>query len=225
MEFLNENFLLNCLLKIILSAAFGIILGIERKNHLQAIGIRTLFLISISCALMGILSAYAASQNINNLGDPTRIAAGVITGVGFIGGGTILHQGFNIKGITTAAVIWATATLGLAIGHGLYLPSVFAFVLFIIGLPIFEKIEEKFFPAAKIKTIRLSYQSDEADIQLVKKIITDSGIIVRDENFSQSFTDDKLKLAILVNAPDNIDFAAIGKKFKETGDLIKFVID
>ncbi len=87
MDFINnifaDHFMAECCFKIFLSAAFGIILGVERSNRMHAIGIRTMLLITTSCALLGVLSYYGAENPAKALGDPTRIAAGVVTGVGF----------------------------------------------------------------------------------------------------------------------------------------------
>ena len=221
-EFLERGFVVDCCFKIFLSAVFGIILGIERSNRMHAIGIRTMLLITTSCALLGILSYYGAENPAKALGDPTRIAAGVVTGVGFLGGGVIMHQGFNIKGITTAALIWTAAALGLSVGYGLYIPSIVVFVLVILTLPLFKKIERTYFPASRIKTIHLIYSNDDVDMESVKIILTSCGIFLRDINYSNSFDEDKFKVEIIVNTPAIVDFAALGKKLKKTGELAKF---
>jgi len=220
-DILEDSFIWSSCAKIFLSALFGIVLGIERRNHLHAIGIRTMLLITTSCALLGILSHYGAENPAEALGDPTRIAAGVVTGIGFLGGGVIMHQGLNIKGITTAAIIWTAAALGLSVGYGLYVPAVVLFALILVTLPIFKRIEKAFFPASKIKTINLTYADDDADITDIKKVLESNGIIIRDINYSNSFEDEKFKVEIMANAGD-VDFNALGKKLKKTGNLVKF---
>lgn len=226
MDFFNnifaDHFVMESCFKIFLSAVFGIILGVERSNRMHAIGIRTMLLITTSCALLGVLSYYGAENPAKALGDPTRIAAGVVTGVGFLGGGVIMHQGFNIKGITTAALIWTAAALGLSVGYGLYIPSIIVFVLVILTLPLFKKIERTYFPASRIKTIHLIYSNDDVDMESVKKILSSCGIFLRDINYSNSFDEDKFKVEIIVNTPAIVDFAALGKKLKKTGELAKF---
>lgn len=221
-EFVFDEKIIECCARILLSGVFGIVLGIERKNHFQAIGMRTLLLISVSCALMGVLSFWAAAQHERLMGDPTRIAAGVLTGIGFIGGGAIMHQGFNIKGITTAAIIWTTAALSLAVGFGIYLPALFAFAMALIGLKAFQKVEDIFFPAAKIKNIDLVYKGGDADIGSIKKILSENGIIVRDINFCNSYVYDLLEITILVNTPGERDLKKLAQELKQTGTLQKF---
>lgn len=221
-DFVCDEKFIECCARILLSGVFGIVLGIERKNHFQAIGMRTLLLISVSCALMGVLSFWAAAQHERLMGDPTRIAAGVLTGIGFIGGGAIMHQGFNIKGITTAAIIWTTAALSLAVGFGIYLPALFAFALVLVGLKAFQKVEDILFPAAKIKNIALVYKGGDVDIGRIKKILLENGIVERDINFCNSYADDLLEITILVNTPDERDLKKIAQELKQTGALQKF---
>ncbi len=221
MSFFSDNFILECCFKIFLSALLGIVLGIERRNHFNAIGIRTLLLITSSCALLGILSYYGAKHPSAASGDPTRIAAGVVTGIGFIGGGVIMRQGFNVKGITTAAIIWTAMTLGLGIGYGLYIPSITLFCLELVALPAFKIIETKFFPASKTKTINLVYSEDNADFEGVKKVLASCGIILRDMNYSKDFDTKSINFEIMANFPQSIDFGALETELKKTGKLLK----
>ena len=118
-----ENPLYDCLLKVAVSFFCGIVLGIERRTRQQFIGLRTLILICVSSCLLMQISLYIATLS-QGRGDPGRIAAQVVSGIGFIGAGAILHQGLNIKGLTSAAIIWTAAALGLAIGAGYLVPSV-----------------------------------------------------------------------------------------------------
>ena len=221
---MEMDFILECCKRIFISFAFGVCLGLERKNHLQAIGTRTLLLSSIASALMGILSSYAAQSSIIP-GDPTRISAGVVTGIGFIGGGAIMQQGLNIKGVTTAAIIWITSALGLSVGCGLYVPAIFTFILTLISLPLFEKVEDKFFPAGKIKIITLIYSSDEIDLSKIKNVLKEAGLVYRDMSISESFVEEKIKVTIYANSPLEIDLIDLGRKLQTTGNMVKFAFE
>jgi|TARA_B100002003_G_scaffold238298_1_gene256347 putative Mg2+ transporter-C (MgtC) family protein len=104
-------------LRILLAAALGAIVGYERRRADKPVGLRTLILISTGAALFTVASVYAFGD-----GDPTRVAAGVVAGIGFLGAGVILRRRTGgIEGITTASVIWVVAAIGLAVGAGLYL--------------------------------------------------------------------------------------------------------
>lgn len=97
---------------LLLASVLGAVVGFERELHGRPAGLRTHILLSLGAALFGMLSQGMAAQH----GDPGRIAAQVVTGVGFLGAGTILHLGGTVRGLTTAASIWTTAAIGLAVG-------------------------------------------------------------------------------------------------------------
>lgn len=110
---MNLELYIDYAIRIGVSFICGFCLGIERKSRQHSVGIRTLVLISISSCLLSILSIYMA-ESFNVTGDPTRIAAGVASGIGFIGGGAIMRYGLNIRGLTTAAIIFTASAVGLA---------------------------------------------------------------------------------------------------------------
>ena len=103
----------------------------------------------------------------------------------------------------------------------IYVLRMSVFLLVILSLPLFKKIEKMYFPASRIKTVNLVYSDDNADIEAVKKALASCGILLRDINYSTDFADDKFKVEIIVNTPSNVDFVALGKKLKKTGDLSK----
>jgi len=119
-------------LRLLLAAALGGVIGFQREWTGKEAGLRTHMLICLGSALFTVLSIYAFTGS-----DPARIAAGIATGIGFIGAGVILHRtGGEVKGLTTAATIFATAAVGMAAGTGKYVISVGASVLTLIILLI-----------------------------------------------------------------------------------------
>ena len=211
---------LQLVIRLLAAVLLGALIGYEREFRAKNAGVRTHIMVALGAALFMIISQHGFPDAAKF--DAARIAAGVVTGVGFLGGGVIMHQGFNIKGITTAALIWTAAALGLSVGYGFYIPAVVVFVLVILTLPLFKKIERTYFPASRIKTIHLIYSNDDVDMESVKKILTSCGIFLRDINYSNSFEEDKFKVEIIVNTPAIVDFAALGKRLKKTGELAKF---
>lgn len=105
----------NDLLKLLIALLVGAIIGAEREYKSKAVGFRTVILITLGSCLFTILSAIMGGEK-----DPTRIAANILTGVGFLGAGAIFKDGANVKGITTAATIWISAAIGMSIGMGEY---------------------------------------------------------------------------------------------------------
>ena len=125
-------------LRVLLAAALGAAIGFQRERSHRPAGLRTHMLISSGAALFTAISALIFPD-----GDPSRIAAGVVTGIGFIGAGTILHRSHVIEGLTTAASIWAVAAIGMTAGGGLYILSVISAVIVFLILLIPHRSGEK----------------------------------------------------------------------------------
>ena len=125
---------LEIILRFLLAAALGAAIGYERERHAKAAGLRTHTLISSGAALFTLASIYG----FNGGADPSRVAAGVVAGIGFIGAGVIFRgmRGEGVAGLTTAASVWVTAAIGLAAGAGLYLISAIAAIVTIGVLKI-----------------------------------------------------------------------------------------
>jgi putative Mg2+ transporter-C (MgtC) family protein len=113
------------LARLAIAAVLGGVVGAERELSDQPAGLRTHILLTVGACLFTLISAYGFGPN----SDPSRLAAQIVTGIGFLGGGAILRHGFTIRGLTTAASIWATCALGVAVGVGSYVLAVGATVL------------------------------------------------------------------------------------------------
>jgi putative Mg2+ transporter-C (MgtC) family protein len=124
------------ILRLLLALAAGGVVGLEREFRDKSAGFRTLIFIAMGSASLTILSSRLALDN-----DPTRIAANIVTGIGFLGAGAILRDGLRITGLTTAATIWLTAALGMAIGGGQYALGGFLMIFTVIVLWIFPFVE------------------------------------------------------------------------------------
>ncbi|MEC0183934.1 MgtC/SapB family protein [Paenibacillus peoriae] len=135
------------ILRLVLSMLLGGFIGFERERSNHAAGLRTHIMVSLGSTLIMLLSIYGFDDFIKDANvrvDPARLAAAVITGVGFLGAGTILFTGKAITGLTTAASIWVVAAIGLGVGAGFYFPSIAATVLVFLNLRVFNKIELRY---------------------------------------------------------------------------------
>ena len=141
LKFFSVSQYLEFLLRLLVACVCGAVIGIERTKRLKEAGIRTHIIVCCAAALMMIISKYGFADLTDSAGqafngtrgaDPARIAAQIVSGVSFLGAGIIFHTGNSIRGLTTAAGIWATAGIGLAIGSGLYVLGVLATVLIMI---------------------------------------------------------------------------------------------
>lgn len=219
-----SNIYMEYFLRIGSSFICGLLLGLERKSRQHAVGMRTLILISISSCLLTILS-YTVTQipGITG-GDPTRIAAGVVTGIGFIGAGAILRQGINIRGLTSAAIIWTASALGIACGAGQYFLVGTTLLISLLSLILLEKVEFKLFPAEKSKNLVIIYDDHEIDIEKVQKEIAAAGLFQRDLNMTESIEKERTILKFSVKAPGEFNLGLLTKKLMKTGKIIKISI-
>ena len=133
---------LDIMLRLLLAIALGGIIGLEREASQKPAGLRTHILISVSAAMMMVLSQLMLAGKETAGSDMLRVAAAVITGMGFIGAGTIIQSQGMVHGLTTASTLWTVAGLGLVVGAGYYLVAVLFAVLVIATLVLFRRVEE-----------------------------------------------------------------------------------
>jgi len=134
--------LLDIMLKLLLAIALGGIIGLEREASQKPAGLRTHILISVSAAMMMILPQLVAAGKEAAGVETLRVAAAVITGMGFIGAGTIIQSQGTVHGLTTASTLWTVAGLGLVVGGGFYLVALLFALLVIGSLVLFRRVEE-----------------------------------------------------------------------------------
>jgi Uncharacterized membrane protein len=164
-------------LRLLLAGVFGAIIGFERTSKRKEAGIRTHFLVALGSALIMIVSKYGFSDIVGNhiVLDPSRIAAQVVSGIGFIGAGMIIFQRETVRGLTTAAGLWATAGIGLAVGAGMYWISLSVTILVFCCLE-FLHISLAAFTVKHLKlTIGLA---EKAFVPEVIKVITQKKITI-----------------------------------------------
>ncbi len=208
--------------RILVSFICGVIMGAERQKRNQFIGIRTITIISVSSTLLMLLSIYAGTKLPGSTGDPTRIAAQVVSGIGFLGAGTIVLQGLNIKGLTSSAVIWSSAAVGLAIGAGFIIPTILTVFLLVLALVFVEKIEEKYFPSGRSKRLILAFSNKRVDVDTIQKLLNSNGLTVINTDISRDFDKKYTELTFFVKVPNSIDIFDIIDKIKSLGHLEEF---
>jgi putative Mg2+ transporter-C (MgtC) family protein len=135
------------ILRLLLGAFIGGIIGFERSTHGRAAGFRTHLLVCVAGVLIMTVSEfyhYLSTWDSSYVRiDPARLAAGAITGVGFLGAGVIVKSGLNVQGLTTAACLWIVSAIGLAIGSGLYTAALASFVITYLSLWLLRRVEDK----------------------------------------------------------------------------------
>lgn len=147
---------LDMLLRLFFAAVLGGLIGIERERQGRPAGLRTHILVAVGSALLMLVSIEIANGYSKGTADPGRIAAQVVSGIGFLGAGTILREGANVRGLTTAASLWVAAALGLASGAGMYLAALITTVIVLMALILLSRVEKGFLDTKQHKRVRLT---------------------------------------------------------------------
>lgn len=157
-------------LRLVVAGILGVLIGLEREYRAKEAGYRTHFLVAVGSALLMIVSQHGFDGMLGKEGvglDPSRIAAQIVTGIGFIGAGTIILNRQIVRGLTTAAGIWATAGIGMCAGAGMYTLAISATVLTLIGLELLSRL----FKNLGLKSFIIEFSTHNKDIP---KIISSS---------------------------------------------------
>jgi putative Mg2+ transporter-C (MgtC) family protein len=175
--------------KLLLGTLLGGIIGFERQTHGRPAGFRTQLLVCVACVLLMIISeSYYVQTNASSESirlDPTRIAAGAMTGVGFLGAGVILKAGASVQGLTTAACIWIVAAIGIAVGAGQYVAAITSFVITFISL-WFLRILETRIPRTIYKYVTL-VADDAGDEKTIRAIFEERGFTITKMDYTITF--------------------------------------
>ncbi|NLC71929.1 MAG: MgtC/SapB family protein [Desulfuromonadaceae bacterium] len=189
--------------RLLLAALLGGLIGLEREYHGRDAGFRTHLLVSMGACLMVFISEYfylrfgaEPATGILRL-DPTRIAAQIVTGIGFLGAGAILREGLSVRGLTTAACLWLVAGLGMAVGVGLYFPAFFATLLSLLTLWVLKKVERRVRRGSfRILTIHCS--AEDGTLEKLRVFLGEKKIDIFDFSLERDLMSREMKVDLTV---------------------------
>ncbi|WP_438448483.1 MgtC/SapB family protein [Gorillibacterium sp. sgz5001074] len=168
--------------RLLLALVLGGLIGFEREKNSSAAGFRTHILVCLGSALIMLLSAYgfpefASEPNVRM--DPARLAAQVISGIGFLGAGTILRNGMSITGLTTAASLWVVAAIGLSCGAGFYFAAILTTVMVLMSLWILSAVEKKFFRTKREYLIKVHTSQTHGVLNAISTLLEKKGVVIQ----------------------------------------------
>ena len=187
-------------IRLLLAAVLGGLIGIEREIRDKPAGLRTNILICVGSALFMSLSAQIAHLL---GGDPTRIAAQIISGIGFLGAGAVLHSHGFVLGLTTAATIWVVAGVGMALGSGMYLVAVFATAMSLVTLYFLSFIEDKIQGRRSYSYALVVTDLNQA-LASINKVLQDSSVAAASFNFKKRAGHYRVWFNLLIPRETNI---------------------
>lgn len=211
--------------KMLLSMVLGAMVGLERRHKGQIAGMRTFALICMGATLAMLVSIYIPQEYLGlKNGDPGRIAAQVISGIGFLGAGAIIQMKGSVRGLTTAAGMWMTASIGLAVGAGMYLVASVASLLIILVLTLLELCEKQLFKGKEQKIVRLKVDYIVKDATLFRQLFKQYHVHISDEFFRYDYTQGTTTINFMVRSQDNTDFIGMFDKLHATGNVLSLTL-
>ncbi len=202
-------------IRLLLACVCGGMIGYERTNRGKGAGIRTHIIVALASALMMLVSKYGFSDMLSGGGDGSRIAAQVVSGVGFLGAGMIYFNGrHSVKGLTTAAGIWATSGVGLAIGAGLYLMGILTAVM-IVAMQILLHKNFKMLQLPNEEILRAVLTDDKESLEFLHSVLDKYEIVITKFSFTRS-DEAFVEVEMHVNVPPHTDYNELIETFQQS---------
>jgi len=211
-------------LRILLAGVAGGLLGLERYLHGRPAGMRTNMLVAAASALIMLLSEKyyllmpVLDPDIIRI-DPSRIAAGAITGIGFLGAGVIIKNRASVVGLTTAATIWMVSAIGLAFGAGAYDIAVFGFALALFSLLVMDFIEKKI-PQARYEALRITGKNLIAKEPQFEQMLKSSGLLIKSREYRFDKERDRHEIDYLLKFHNNGRLHTLAQKLADDPDIL-----
>jgi len=204
--------------RLLLGTLLGGMIGFEREAHGRPAGFRTHLLVCLASVLIMVVSLeyhYLYSQDPSYIRvDPARIAAGAITGVGFLGAGVIIKSGFTVQGLTTAACLWMASAIGLSVGAGLYAPAIVSTVISVLALWSLRRIERKMEPL-RFRNLSITADLVEREEDIIRTINDmKANVVTVDYEFDAQEKENRFDLAISMRGRFNV-----GELFRRLSEI------
>lgn len=218
------------LTRLFLALLAGGIIGLERAIHGREAGFRTHALVCVSSSLLMLLMDYQwqliPKEYIDTIRtDPTRMAQGIMTGIGFLGAGVIIKEGLTVRGLTTAASIWITAAIGIVIGLGFYEPALYSTVITVVTLSMFRWIESKI-PSMKYAELCVCFlrSNQFADEDSLRELIKEHGIKAFEAGYQLGDQGKNFTYNITLRTMDMKNFRRLAQSLMDMDDVHEFRI-
>jgi putative Mg2+ transporter-C (MgtC) family protein len=214
-------------IRLIAALVIGALIGLERSYHGRPAGFRTHILVCVSTTLLMLATVYEEFwfpqfTNIQMSVDPTRMAQGIMTGIGFLGAGTIIKDGLTVRGLTTAASIWMMAAIGILIGIGFYFPAVLTAVLTLGILTVFRWIEVRM-PSQFYAQFTLRFAATEVMHEPeVRRLLTDHGFTIANLNYWLNTEDNFFEYYMVIRSQDERNVSRLADSLTKASSVKEF---
>lgn len=199
--------------RLLIAALLGSVIGFERERLNWAAGLRTHMLVCVGASLMMLVSAFGFADVLgekNVVLDPSRVAAQVVSGIGFLGAGSILLRGEVVRGLTTAASLWSVAGIGLAVGGGMYTAAIGATVIILVILAGMKPLERRFISVRQQRSVQLLVERGSVSLDTLHRTLGTGSVRVKQFIVQQSEDDPDLDdVQIALSRVTAAEFSAI----------------
>jgi putative Mg2+ transporter-C (MgtC) family protein len=213
-------------LRLFCSVVAGFIIGFERSQHNQPAGLRTHMVIALGASSIMIVSMLLPLQfaTVTHSGDPGRMAAQVISGIGFLGAGAIFRYGFNVKGLTTAASIWTMSGIGLVFGAGFYMLGAMATILLYLILHVMDRVENWLVSREKLRLLKIVFSSKTMPVKSVMRSV--AGFVdVKQTSLIENVEKDEVELEVYCKIAEHQSIRKLFEKIKGLGAVKSLKIE
>lgn len=211
--------------RLLVSFLLGAVVGVERQARRREAGLRTFALICLGSTLAMLLSIWIPQTYPDFLnGDPGRIAAQVLTGIGFLGAGAIIQSNGSVYGLTTAACIWVVAVIGLAVGAGMYSEAVIVTVLTVSILVSLEKLERKMLLSGVNKMLTIKCTTSNPDLKTIRETILSHKVYIVSSSYEYNYEENTSTLLYKVNVDVKSSYSELFAGIRELGNISQIKI-
>jgi putative Mg2+ transporter-C (MgtC) family protein len=211
--------------RLALATLLGGLIGLEREMHGQPAGLRTHMVVSLGACLVMMVSVYMWREVDPQRADPGRIAAQVVTGIGFLGAGAILRFGMSVKGLTTAACLWTAAAIGLAAGVGYWKAAAATTLLTLVAIFVFDKVEKAFLTGRMYRRIVIHARDVSGLVGRVEDLMEKAGVSIKELDIQRDIVEKRLQVAIIAACRDSADVDLLSRAIGGLGEVEKVEID
>jgi putative Mg2+ transporter-C (MgtC) family protein len=214
------------LFKVIASIALSGLIGLERERHNQPAGLKTHIILCVGATLITIVSITMAQDAGGEFrSDPTRIAANIVTGIGFLGGGAILRMGATVRGLTTATSLWTVAGVGMAIGGGYYFAAALVILAILLTLHFLGRMETVFLDRKTFRGMSLTARSSPDLLGKVEKVLSDNEISIRTIEVHKDVSESNVEIRALVAIPKRLNLNKVSDEIFQIPGTIHFELE
>ena len=220
-DFLTEFNVVTVVIRVVLAALAGALVGLEREFHGRAAGMRTHMMVALGAALAAMIGLFTVKE-LGFSSDPLRVGAQVISGVGFLGAGTILLRGggSRITGLTTAAGLWTAASIGLAVGIGFYVGAFMTVIAAMLTFTLITSLEKFLNRKRRRMAIYLELENVDAVSPMLDRLRTEYGLMEAQVTPPRSGTPPHVGMEILVQVPQKLSTSENLKRFTNLPSVV-----